>query len=69
MPRRFVLKQNYFFIASGTILKQNIAGDYFVSMPDSDWIMCKVRVGRMDISGRFVENNPDIFEEIKDEGN
>lgn len=65
--RRFVLEQNYYFIARGTILKQNKEGNYFISMSDSDWIACPIRVGRLVISGRVVENQPDIFQEIEED--
>ena len=62
--RQFVLKKNYYFLAEGTVLKQDVEHTYFVSMSDDDWMDSNI-IGSIRISRLVVENTPDIFEEVE----
>lgn len=63
--KTFRLKQNYFVLAAGTILKECMAGDYYVPFSDKDCVESGIWAFGISISGDVVENNPDIFEEIE----
>lgn len=69
MARRFKsfrLKQNYYVLATGTILEECVAGDYYVPFSDEDCVESGIiLVFGISISGDVVENNLDIFEELK----
>jgi hypothetical protein len=60
--RQFVLKTDFYFLARGTMLKQDIAGNYFVSCEDD--VPISIRAMGIKINGGIVENRPDIFKEI-----
>ena len=63
-----ILNANFQFIAKGTVLKKDVAGDYFVSRTDDEVLNSPVKSSTITIKGQFVESNPDIFEIVeKDE--
>ena len=65
MNREFISIKPWYFLGMGVTLKQNIQGDYFVSMPDDDWFDSMFQIGEApQLPRALVENRPDIFQEI-----
>lgn len=72
--RIFELRQNYFFLCAGAILKQNILGDYYVTFKkastDPDWIRIRTRIGgNVTLPAELVEGQPDLFAEVGPDDN
>ncbi len=67
MRRIFRVKLDYLCVASNTILKQNINGDYLVFISDVAWQKAGFSgYAGLTIKGEVVENTPDVFEDITD---
>jgi hypothetical protein len=63
MQRKFEVIKPYYFLAKGTILKQDISGNYFVSMSDDGFLTCRIH-GDVRVEGGVVENMKRNFREI-----
>lgn len=65
MGKAYQVIKPYYFIATGTILKQNIHGDYFIAMPDDEWIESRIHIStNFYIEGGVVEHKEDTFKEL-----
>lgn len=63
-----VLKVNFKFLAQGTVLRKDNEGNYFVSIPDEDYLSSPINNQKITVNGYFVESHPETFELIdKDE--
>ncbi len=62
-----VLKVNFKFLAQGTVLRKDHEGNYFVSIPDEDYVSSPINNQKISVNGHFVESHPETFELIDKE--
>lgn len=63
-----ILKVNFKFLAQGTVLRKDNEGNYFVSIPDEDYINSPIKNNKIAVNGHYIESHPEIFKLIeKDE--
>ena len=62
--RTFELTQNYYCFAAGTILKEDINGNYYVSMADETYLEARFIGSIPKINGAVVHSHPDVFREV-----
>lgn len=62
-----ILKVNFKFLAQGTVLRKDHEGNYFVSIPDEDYINSPVNNNKIAVNGHYVKSHPEIFKLIEKE--
>jgi hypothetical protein len=62
-----ILRVNFKFLAQGTVLRKDHEGNYFVSIPDEDYLSSPIDNQKITVNGHYVEAHPEVFEIIEKE--
>lgn len=62
-----ILRVNFKFLSQGTVLRKDNEGDYFVSIPDEDYLNSPINNNKITVNGHYVEAHPETFEIIEKE--
>ena len=60
--KEIILKKNILLISSGTVMRQNINGDYYPKVSDDAFYDGPLKKMDIVVDGQFIKSNPDYFE-------